>query len=66
MPMWPWIIASDRAASKHANDGRPTQILAGSFDVLVQMRSSRRAPRNRGYKAFTETNRLKTIKIKFI
>ena len=38
---------------EHANDGRPTQILAGGTDVLVQMRSSNRAPRTiRRYKAF--------------
>ena len=44
---------------EHANDGRPTQILAGGTDVLVQMRSSRRAPRTIvDIKRLQETNRL--------
>ena len=44
---------------EHANDGRSAQILAGGTDVLVQMRSTRRAPRTIvDIKRLEETNRL--------
>ena len=44
---------------EHASDGRAAQILAGGTDVLVQMRSSNRAPRTIvDIKRLEETNRL--------